>query len=180
MEKGLVLITQLGDLVRHYARAVATEPPASVREDFERVSQAAPRSAVAEGLAEAFRSRQTPQFCDMVSELYTKSNSLQKAGVLNRLLTSMGHSLADHLASSGEIPGLGNLRSGSDRVVLPEQAERVSPETVRQVAEEAEKRDPSVVRSVGDFYAHHPALAKTLSAAALTVVMIKIASYQLP
>ncbi|MCL5742777.1 MAG: hypothetical protein M1541_02445 [Acidobacteria bacterium] len=174
------LITQLGDLFRNYSGAVATEPPASVREDFERVSQTAPRSAVAEGLVEAFRSRQTPQFSDMVSQLYTNSNSLQKAGVLNRLLTSVGHSLADHLASSGRIQGLGTVLSGSDRVILPEQAELVSPETVRQVAEEAEKRDPSVVRSMGDFYAHHPALAKTLSAAALTVAMIKIASYQIP
>jgi len=174
------LTTELGDLLRSYAGAAAAEPPASVREDFERVTQTAPRAAVAEALAEAFRSRETPQFCDMVSQLFTNSNSLQKAGVLNRLLTSVGPSLLSQLASSGEIPGLQDIVSSPDRVVMPEQAGHVPAETVRQVAAEAEKRDPSVVRSVSDFYAHHPGLAKTLSTVALTVAMIRIATYRMP
>lgn len=170
------LTVQAGDVLRHYDRAVAADPPSSVREDFERVSRAAPRSAVAAGLAKAFRAQETPQFSEMVSELFTRSDSRQKAGILNRLLASIGPDLLPHLASSGQIPGLRQIVSTSGRVVMPAEAEHVPPEMVRQVAAEAEKRDSSAVRSVSDFYSHHLGLVKSLGAAALTIALIEMAA----
>ena len=69
---------------------------------------------------------------------------------------------------------LGNLLK-SGQPITPEAAEQVPPETVEQLAHEAEKRDPGVVDRVSDFYSEHPTLVKGLGAAALAVVMSKMA-----
>jgi hypothetical protein len=42
---------------------------------------------------------------------------------------------------------------------------------VQQLAEHAERQDPSVVQRAGEFYAQHPDLVKTLGAGALALVM---------
>jgi hypothetical protein len=42
---------------------------------------------------------------------------------------------------------------------------------VRQLAEHAEKRDPSVVERAGEFYAQHPTLVQGLGAAALALII---------
>jgi hypothetical protein len=60
--------------------------------------------------------------------------------------------------------------------LTPQQAAQVSPETVQQIAEHAEKNDPSLMGKLGDFYSEHPTLVKSLGAVALGVIMSKIAS----
>jgi len=49
---------------------------------FDQVAQAVPSSALARGLAEAFRSEQTAPFPQMAAELFARGNSQQQAGVL--------------------------------------------------------------------------------------------------
>jgi hypothetical protein len=126
------------------------------------VSQAADPNHLAGGLAQAFRSNQTPPFPQMLSALFSNSNGQQQAGILNRLLASVGPGAASGL--------LGNVLGGATQVT-PEQAQQVPPEAVHQLAAEAEKRNPSIIDEASSFYAQHPTLVKSLGAASLAMIM---------
>src|SRR3954469_21780657 len=93
---------QVGAIFDRYKGGAA--PAASdAQEHFDHVAQAAPQSAVAEGLAESFRSDRTPPFDQMLSNLFSRSDSQQKAGILNRLLGASGGGILS------QIPGLAGL-----------------------------------------------------------------------
>ena len=127
--------------------AAAPEDPHS---DFQQVTQAAPPNVVASGISQAFHSDQTPPFPEMLANLFSNSDPHQRAGVLNQLLSSVGPGV---LAA---LPGMGNLssvlRGGS---MTPEQASRISPDQVQQMAAHAEQQNPSVVDQASSFYAQH-------------------------
>ena len=57
-----------------YRGASAASPPANVEEDYSQVAQSAPPSHLASGLAEAFRSNETPSFPKMLSALFSNYN----------------------------------------------------------------------------------------------------------
>lgn len=153
--------SNLMGLLQQYASPGASNT-GNVKQDFAQVSQAAPQQHLATGLAEAFRSSQTPPFAQMVSTLFSNSNGEQRAGVLNHLLGSLGPGAASDI--------LGGLLKG-DSEVSPEQAQQVPPEAVHQLAQQAEKNDPSIVDTVSSFYAQHPTLVQTLGAGALGLIM---------
>ena len=140
--------------------------PESAHDDFQQVSQAAPKEVVAGGLSQAFRSDQTPPFPQMLANLFTHSDPNQRAGLLNRLLESAGPGI---LAA---LPGLGGLSSllGQGRVT-PEQASQVSPDQVQQIAEHAQQQNPSIVDQASSFYAQHPDVVKAVGGLALTIAL---------
>ena len=138
---------------------------------FDQVSQSAPPNVMAQGLAAAFRSDATPAFAQMLSTLFRNSNSDQKAGLLNHLLSSLPPGSLAQIFSGTSLAGL----SGASAKVTPQQAEQVSPEAVQQIGANAEKSNPSIVDSVSDFYAQHSTLVKTLGAAALAIALRKVA-----
>lgn len=148
-------------------RNISAAPPPEVEEHYSQVAQNAPQSDVASGLAEAFRSDQTPPFGDMLKTLFTNSNGEQRAGILNQLLSAVG----PNVLGSGVLGGLSGLLGGGQRTVTPEQANQVPPDAVKQLAEHAEKQNPSIVEQAGQFYAQHPTLVKTLGAGALALVL---------
>lgn len=169
---------RVGDLLKQYSSggaAAAAAPAPDVHEHFDQVSQAAPSSVIAEGLAAAFRSNQTPAFGQMLSTLFTNSNGAQKAGMLNQLISSVNPAMLTQILSGA---GLAGLAGGSGAQLTQEQAQKVSPETVQQLAAHAEKANPSVIDKVSNFYAQHGALVKTLGGAALTVALAKVAERQ--
>jgi len=131
---------------------------------FTDAAQQAPPEAVADGLAHAFRSDQTPAFPQMVANLFGRSDPNQRAGLLNRLLGAVGPG-----AMAGLPGALGGLLGGGE--VRPEQAEKVSPKDVEEIAAHAEKQDPSVVDQVSSFYAKHPQVVQALGGLALTIAM---------
>jgi hypothetical protein len=51
----------------------------------------------------------------------------------------------------------------------------MTPEQVKQLAEQAEQENPSIVDRMGDFYAEHPTLVKTIGGAALAIVLGRVA-----
>lgn len=172
-------MNQIGNIMQQYGGAQANQAPDTVDDDFDQFAQAAPRSAMADGLAEAFRSNQTAPFPNMLAQLFGQSNGQQRAGILNMLIGALGPVvLSQVLSRAGGAGGLGGLLSGGQQQITPEQAEQIPPEAIQQAAEEAEKRDPSVIDQISDFYAQQPALVKTLGAAALTVALAKIAQRQ--
>jgi hypothetical protein len=83
---------QLGGLLKQYTSggaAAGTQPAPDVHAHFDEVAQAAPSSAIAEGLAAACKSDAAPAFGQMLSTLFTSSSGDQKAGMLNQLLSSI-------------------------------------------------------------------------------------------
>jgi hypothetical protein len=161
-----------------YGSRDAANEAGSVDADFDRFSQVAPSSTMSEGLAEAFRSRETPPFANMLSQLFGRSPAAQKTNVLNTLVTTLGPILVSQLlAKHGANRAAQELQSGSTRI-SPEVAEQIPANSIEAVAEEAEKKDPSVVDRISKFYAEQPALIKTLGGLALTIAMAKVAQRQ--
>ena len=173
-------MNQLSGILEQYNGAQPSQAPDTVHDDFDQLAQTAPPSALAEGLAAAFRSDQTPAFGQMVAQLFANAGGQQRASILNTLISALGPTLLSQLLSrgGGGGGGLSDLLRGGQRQVTPDQAEQISPDTVAQIAEQAEEKDPSIIDRVSDFYSAHPALVKSLGAAALTIALAKIAQRQ--
>ncbi len=176
-------MNDLGGLLQQYAGASAAQAPDTVDNDFDEIVQVAPRGAIADGLAEAFRSEQTPEFGQMAAQMFGQSTGNQRASILNTLIATLGPTLiAQLLGRKGGSSGLGGLleglTGGGQPEITPEQAEQISPEAVQDLATEAEKRDPSIIDQFSDFYAEHPTLIKTLGGAALAIALAKMAQRQ--
>jgi hypothetical protein len=168
------LFDQLGSVLEQYAKSSGSgQVNEQVHEHFDQVSQAAPSSALADGLAAAFRSNSTPDFGQMLGSMFSSSSGDQKAGILNQLLASGGPALLSQLGGAGG--GLASLLGGGTSQITPQQAEQISPDVVQKLATHAEKSDPSLIDKASAFYSEHPALIKTLGGAALTIAMAKMA-----
>jgi hypothetical protein len=153
----------LGSLLQQFTGANSN--PAQAEKDFDQVAQTAPQQQLSQGLSQAFRSEQTPPFAQMAAQLFGNSDPTQRAGMLNQILATVGPGV---LASLGGMFGGGNAQPAQ---VTPEQAAQMTPEQVRQIAEQAEQHNPSIVDRMGDFYAQHPALVKGIGGAALAIAL---------
>lgn len=174
---------QIGGILQQYTGAGAQAAPSGVHDDFDRFAQAAPQSAVADGLAAAFRSNETPPFPQMLGHLFGQSNGQQRAGILNTLIGAVGPTVLSQIIArrgggGAGLAGLAGLLGGGEQQqqVSPDVAQQVPPEAVQEIAQHAEQRDPSIIDTVSNIYAAHPQLIKTLGGAALTVALAKIAS----
>ncbi|HEX5708307.1 MAG TPA: hypothetical protein VFX96_13470 [Pyrinomonadaceae bacterium] len=194
----------LNDVLQQYNGASPDSAPDTVEDDFDQLTNAAPQSAVADGLSEAFRSEQTPPFPNMLGQVYQQSSGQERANILNTLLAALGPTILSQImsraggstqtsggASAGGgildqiLGGIGGLGGGgvdagaqpeTPPQVTPQQAEQIPLEVVEAVAAEAEQRDPSIIDQISDIYARQPTIFKTLGAAALTVALAKIAA----
>jgi hypothetical protein len=168
---------QLGNLLKQYTTSggAAAQPAPDVHAHFDQVAQAAPASAIAEGLSAAFKSDKTPAFGQMLTTLFNNSSGDQKAGMINQLLSSVNPDTLKQVLGGA---GLAGMLGGAGTQVTPDQAQKLSPEVVQQLATHAEKTNPSVVDSVSTFYSQHSTLIKTLGGTALTVALAKVAERQ--
>jgi hypothetical protein len=168
-------MNQIGEMLQQYASPTAQGAPSNTTQDFQQVAAAAPKNTLAESLSEAFRSDQTPPFANILSSLFGSSNGQQQAGLLNTLIAAVGPGVLTNALSRAGASQLGGLITRGQNQITPEQAAKIPPEAIHEIAQEAEKQDPSIVDRVGQFYAEHPTLVQTLGAGALAVVMGKMA-----
>jgi hypothetical protein len=166
------LLDSVKDLLTQYSGGSANTANAAAH--FDQVVQSGDHNAIADGLSAVFRSEQTPAFANLVGNMFSQSNSDQKAGMLNQLIASVGPSVLTQLAGGGALAGL----LGGANKLTADQAQSVSPELVQQMAMHAEKNDPSIIDKASAFYAQHPALIKTLGGAALSIALAKVAERQ--
>ncbi len=157
------------DILKQYAGApqAQTETPAH----FDEVARSGPPESLGTAISSMFRSNSTPPFGQIIGNLFNQSNPEQRAGVLNQIIQSLGPAAS---GAGGGVLGriLGTSRaSGQPPTVTPQQTSQLSPADVTTLATHAEQLNPSVVDSVGAFYSQHPALVKTLGAAALAVAL---------
>jgi len=158
----------LGNLLQQYlgGNSRPTSNPAQAENDFDHVAQNSPLATIAQGVTQALRSDQTPPFPQMVGQLFGNGNPDQRAGMLNQILANIGPGVLSSVAGGA----LGNLLGGQNRVT-PEQAAQLSPQQVQELAAKAEQQNPGIVDRMGDFYAQHPTLIKTIGGAALAVAL---------
>ena len=156
--------------------------PTSTEADFDEVAPQVSPEALGDGIAHAFRSDQTSDFGSMVPQLFGGSDPTQRAGLLNQLVRRLGPALLGTLAGGifgNRARANHSLPSPAGAGTLPTigaaEAAQVTLEQVREIAEQAEKADPSVLDQVGSFYAKHPDVVKMLGGAALAIALGRIA-----
>jgi hypothetical protein len=172
-------LDQIGGLLQQYQGASPQQQtPNNVQNDFDQFTQAAPQSAIADGLAAAFRSNQTPPFGNMLGQLFGQSNGTQRASILNTLISTLGPTVISQILANRGASGLAGMLGSGQREVTPEMAEQVPAEAVQEIAERAEQKDPSIIDMASNFYAEHPTLVQGLGAAALTIALAKVAANQ--
>ena len=187
------LMNELSGLLKQYQGAQPDQAPDTIDDDFDQITQAAPQPAISDGLAAAFRSEQTPDFGLMTANLFDNSNPQQRAGLLNTILRYAGPAILSKVlaggggggaatGSGGSGGGLSDLinifRGGGQQEITPEQAQRIPPDAVKEIADKVEKENPTIIDRISDFYSEHPTLVKSLGAAALTIALSKIAQRQ--
>jgi hypothetical protein len=163
----------ISDIFNRYAGTAAgtASAPADPHKDYQAISGTAPPQVMADALAHAFRSDQTPSFPEMVGSLFRQSNPDQKAGLLSQLMGAISP------ASRASVPGLNELAgsSGEGAGVTAQKANQVSAEQVHQAAARAQRDNPSIIDTVSGFYAQHPGVVKALGATAITIAIQSIA-----
>ena len=176
----------LGNLLQQYLGGGQPGNTAQVEQHFDEVANNASQSSLGNGVAEALRSDKTPPFGEMVGQLFNNGNPQQRAGMLNQLIAglspsilgSLGGALGGGAAAGGLGSILGGLmggQAGGTPTITAEQASQIDPAQVQQIAERAQAHNPGIIDQMGNFYAAHPTLVKTLGGAALAIVMGKMA-----
>ena len=169
---------QVGKLLKPFSSGGAGEaaaPAGDVAAIFEQVAIEAPGEVVAESLSVAFRSKQTPPFADLLKTLFARSNPQQKAALLNQFLSYANPEVLRKVLAGA---GLAGLVGKVGAKVSPDQAQKLPADTVKELAAQAEKADPSIIDAVSSLYAQHPALVKALGGPVLSVALTKIAERQ--
>jgi hypothetical protein len=164
----------LNGLLQQYLGSSNSQPAGNAADHFEQAAQQAPPAVVSQGLADAFRSDQTPPFGQLVGQLFGQANPQQRTGMLQQLLSGLGPGALGGLMGSGALGGLLGSKA-QPQSVTPEQAEKLTPEQVQQIATHAEQHNPGIVDQMSNFYAQHPTLVKTLGSAALSIALAKMA-----
>jgi hypothetical protein len=160
----------LDDLLKQVTTGNA--PESDVHAAYDHVATAVPWGSLAEGLAHAFNSNQTPPFEQMVAGLFGQSSPDQKAGLLNQILGALGPGGVAQILGGAGLGGLAKVLSEGS--VTPQQAQQIPPETVQILAQQAAKKDPSIVDTAASFYAQHPTLVKAIGAGALALLMSRV------
>ena len=160
------LLDDMKGILNQYASGAA--PAGDAGAHFQQVAQSVDSGTLAQGIAAAMRSDQTPPFAQLVSQLFASASGEQKLAMLNTLLSSVTPEQRAQLAAL--IPG---LAAGAS--VTPQQAAAVSPSAVQSLAQRVEQHDAGIVDKMSALYAAHPTLVRTLGTAAMMIAMRKIA-----
>jgi hypothetical protein len=154
------------DILKMYA-----DRPTTTEDDFDEVARQVPPEVLGSGITEALESRQTPPFADMVQQLFGRSSPQLKSDLLGRLVRAAGPAV---LAKIGGALGGAPTASADAAPALPD-PDSVTPDQVREIAEEARRSNPGVLGQVSEIYAKHPETVKVLGGAALAIALGQMA-----
>jgi hypothetical protein len=160
------------DILGRYADAPKAPPQFDIEQDFDQVANEAGPDAMQDGIAEAFRSEETPPFEEMVAQLFESSEPRVRAGLLDNLLAGLKPT-----ALGGVRGGLADIwrRYAAGARVSPDRAAHVDPAEVQEVARQARKQNPGVLERVSRFYARHPDLVRSLGSVAMSIALSRMA-----
>ena len=161
------------DILGRYAEGREPHRHSGIAHDFEEVASEAGPGTLEEGIAEAFRSDETPAFEEMVAHLFARSDPATRAGLLDNLLAGLGPNVLTLIGNGALADILRRYLAGAR--VAPDRAAHVDPAQVLEVARQARRQNPGVLERVSRFYARHPELVSTLGEAAMGVALSRIA-----
>jgi hypothetical protein len=154
-------------MLTQYASGAA--PSGDAGTHFQQVAQSVDAGTLAQGIAAAMRSDQTPPFAQTVAQLFASGSGDQKMAMLNTLLASVPPDQRAQLSTL--IPGLGALSTATGVASAP----AIAPNAIQTLAQHVEQHDSGIVEKMSALYASHPTLVKTLGSAAMIIAMRKIA-----
>jgi hypothetical protein len=160
------LFDNMKSVLAQYASGSAPEGDAGAH--FQEVAQSVDSGTLAQGIAAAMRSDDTPPFAQLVSQLFASGSPDQKMAMLNTLLSSVSPEQRAQLSTL--VPSLGAASSFTGA-----QAATVTPSAVQALAQHAEQHNAGIVDIMSSLYAAHPTLVKTLGTAAMMIAMRRIA-----
>ena len=79
----------LMDILKQYTQPTA-DAAATSQTHFDEVARSVPPDVLGKGVADTLRSDQTPPLGDMISQMFSRANPQQQAGMLNQILGSLG------------------------------------------------------------------------------------------
>ena len=161
----------LGNLLQQFAERPTATDPDGVSQAFSHVVGNTTPATIAQGLASAFLSDDTPPFGQLVSQLFGRSDPQLQTGLLNQLLDHVSPAMLTALAGS-----VGELFTENGHAKLtPEQVAGITPPQVAEIAATAQQHNPGVIERVASFFADHPQLVNSLDSASLKVALGKMA-----
>ena len=162
----------IADILKQYA-----DRPTDTQTDFDEVARGVPRDVLGSGIAQAFRSEQTPDFGSMIGNLFGGSNPQQRAGLLGQLIGAVGPAVLSSIAGGalGRMFQGGGPSGARQPQVTPDDVVDMTPDQVREVATAAEKSDPGIMDRIGAYYAEHPEVVKVLGGTALAIALGQMA-----
>src|SRR5262249_3127967 len=131
------LLDDVKGMLSQYATNAA--PAGDAGAHFQQVAQSVDSGTLAQGIAAAMRSHQTPPFAQMVSQLFASASNDQKVAMLSTLLSSVSPEQRAQLSSL--IPGLGAAAAATGTST----ASTVSPDAVQTLAQHVEQHDAGIV-----------------------------------
>jgi hypothetical protein len=161
------LLDDVKGMLSQYASGTA--PSGDTGAHFQQVAQSVDSGTLAQGIAAAMRSDETPPFAQTVSQLFSSGSADQKMAMVSTLLSSVSPEQRAKLSSM--IPGL----SAASAATGASAASTLSPAAVQTLAQHVEQHDAGIIDKMSALYAAHPTLVKTLGSAAMMVAMRKIA-----
>ena len=163
----------MSDILGRYADGPPKRPHSGIEHDFEEIAHEAGPGTLEEGIAEAFRSSDTPPFDEMVALLFERSDPHTRAGLLDNLLAGLPTGALASTGSSVLSDVLRRYAAGAR--VAPDKAAQVDPEHVSEAVRQARRQNPGVLERVSRFYARHPDLIRTLGNEAMAVALARMA-----
>src|SRR5262245_19572559 len=142
MEVAMGLLDDVKEMLNQYASGAA--PSGDAGAHFQQVARSVDSGTLAQGIAAAFRSDDTPPFSQLVSQLFASGSGDQKLAMLNTLLSAITPQQCAQVASL--IPGLDTT------INSPAEAQSVSPDAVQQLAEQVEQHQPGIVEKMSSLY----------------------------
>jgi hypothetical protein len=136
-----------------------------LRKSYRKLADTAPRPAIADALAFAFRSS-GPGFPLLCAGLFEHCNCDQRAKLLTILIPALSRAAKQELATARLAEGLTELEQ-----VCPERTGRISYNEIRLIAAEAARSDPSVIERVSTFYSRLPNITKYLPIPTIAAVL---------
>lgn len=158
------------DILKQYA-----DRPTDTHTDFDEVARVVPQDVLGEGMAHALKSDQTPAFGELAGRLFGGSDAQQRSGLIAQLIRAVGPAALSSIAG-GAFSRLGQAVGQQGQPNAPSvDADGVGAEQVREIANAAEKGDPTIMDRVGSFYAQHPEVFKVLGGSVLAIALGQMA-----
>lgn len=165
----------LTDILNRYAGGNNNLAGTQTEDDFDHVARNVPSEVLSNGISTALGSPQTPPAGEMVSQMFGVSTPDQRAALLNQLVSALGPRASSILG--GLLGHAGVSGAGGVPTITPHEASRVSPQQVQDAVTQAQQSHPDILGSLGDFYAQHSGLVRTLGSAALAIALAKISGH---